>query len=200
MQGHNYLLILDKEGRRVTSYVVGVHGSSMNELLRRAEREFPRHTYLQDPPPNKYQHELIDPNKVYRDGKIIYSPQRPPLNELQKMIWNKIKIIRDKHMYSGGIYIKSINKWFCTDIPSRQYYMFAFSLKNDSIIQWKTMDDSTIELTPKLLDEILNEILIQDQKNFMNAEYHRNAMSLVDNPLCYDYFSGWSDLYEDVEK
>ncbi|WKT00469.1 DUF4376 domain-containing protein [Gallibacterium salpingitidis] len=198
MQGHNYLLVLDKDGRRVTSYVVGVHGSSMNELLRRAEREFSEHTYLQDPPPNKYQHELTDPNKIYRDGEIIYSPQRLPLIELQKMIWDKIKLIRDKHMYHGGVYLKSVDKWFCTDIQSRQHYILISASRNIPTIQWKTMDNSIIELTTKLLDELLNEILIQDQKNFMNAEYHKNLMLSVDDPSCYDYSSGWSILYEDI--
>lgn len=198
MQEHHYLLILDDEGRRITSYVVGVHASTMQGLLDIARLEFPGKIYLQDPPPNNYHHELTDPNKVYRNGEIIYSPRKPPLQAIQNIIWDKIKSIRYKHMYEGGIYLNSINKWFCTDIESRQQYLFLSHNNDLPVISWKTMDNSFIEMTHDLLEELLVAISTQDQKNFVNAENHKNAMLLIDNPLCYDYSSGWSNMYGDI--
>ncbi|STY82489.1 Uncharacterised protein [Moraxella veridica] len=57
---------------------------------------------------------------------------------------------------------------------------------------WKTMDNEFVPMTKDLLNEIAMTMLAEEQSDFANAERHRLAMMQVDDPLDYDYSTGWS--------
>ena len=52
-------------------------------------------------------------------------------------------------------------------------------------------------MTRELLDELSMQLLLDEQADFANAERHRAAMLQADNPLDYDYSSGWTATFQD---
>ena len=40
------------------------------------------------------------------------------------------------------------------------------------------------------------QLLLDEQADFANAERHRAAMLQADNPLDYDYSSGWTAIFQ----
>ena len=116
--------------------------------------------------------------------------------QAQSEMWERIKAKRHNNTH-GGVYIKSVGKWFHTDDNSRTQYLalqILPSLPNN--LMWKTMDNEFVPMTKALLTEIAMTMLTEEQADFANAERHRLAMLKVDNPLDYDYSTGWSKTYE----
>ncbi|TYG33482.1 DUF4376 domain-containing protein [Lonepinella koalarum] len=113
----------------------------------------------------------------------------------QAQMWKQIK---QKRYDNGrnGVYVKSVDKWFHTDDVSRQQYTFLRTLDNFPTTQWKVMDNSFVALDKTLLDELSLAIFAHEQADFTNAEMHRVAMLQAENPLDYDYSTGWSEIYE----
>lgn len=135
------------------------------------------------------------------DGKItIISPAQLTTEELkvqhQSQIWEQIK--QKRHTITrGGVYVKSVKKWFHTDDSSRTQYLALQILPElPSELMWKTMDNSFVKLTKPLITELAMTILQAEQADFANAERHRAAMLQADNPLKYDYSKGWTAIYE----
>lgn len=136
---------------------------------------------------------------VNDEVEIIQAPQPTP-DELKKQqqtqTWEQIKAKRHA-VTRGGIYVKSVKKWFHTDDSSRTQYLALQILPElPSELMWKTMDNSFVKLTKPLLTELAMTILQTEQADFANAERHRSAMMEIDNPLDYDFSGGWSDTYE----
>lgn len=100
-------------------------------------------------------------------------------------------------------YAKSVGKWFQTDDATRLQYL-ALALESvtggfKKPINWKTMDNSFLQLTPELLREIMQTMHDDEQADFANAEKHKAAMLKAENPLEYDYSGGWTTNYEQIE-
>ncbi|WP_228777402.1 DUF4376 domain-containing protein [Lonepinella koalarum] len=112
----------------------------------------------------------------------------------QTQMWEKIK---QKRYDNGrnGVYVKSVDKWFHTDDVSRQQYTFLRTLESFPDTDWKVMDNSFIKLNKALLDELSLAIFNHEQADFRNAEMHRIKMLQAENPLDYDYATGWSATY-----
>ena len=84
-------------------------------------------------------------------------------------------------------------KWFHNDDSARQQYTFLRTLpKLPEKLIWKTIDNSFVEMTQALLDELSLKLIADEQADFANAERHRAAMLKADNPLDYDYSAGWT--------
>lgn len=122
--------------------------------------------------------------------------------EQQDEMWERIKAKRYDNL-RHGVYIKSVGKWFQTDDATRLQYL-ALALESvtggfKKPINWKTMDNSFLQLTPDLLREIMQTMHDNEQADFANAEKHKAAMLKAENPLEYDYSGGWTDNYEQIE-
>ena len=68
-----YLSIYDATGERVTSYVTGVHGNTVEELQAKADAEYPDKTHVvQDAVTynNALQHDLL-----YKNGEYVPRPE-----------------------------------------------------------------------------------------------------------------------------
>ena len=110
----------------------------------------------------------------------------------QAEMWERIKARRHQATRSG-VFVPSIGKWFHNDDPARQQYTFLRTLpKLPSPLPWKTMDNSFVEMTQALLDELSLKMIADEQTDFANAERHRAAMLKADHPLDYDYSDGWT--------
>lgn len=122
--------------------------------------------------------------------------------EQQDEMWERIKAKRYNNL-RHGVYIKSVGKWFQTDDATRLQYL-ALALESvtggfKKPINWKTMNNSFLQLTPDLLREIMQTMHDNEQADFANAEKHKAAMLKAENPLEYDYSGGWTASYEQIE-
>lgn len=143
----------------------------------------------------------INQELIYQDGKIISLNNQISADEIkqtnQELVWSAIKDKRHNNT-RGGVYISSIDKWFHTDESSRIQYLALITLPSlPDNLQWKTMDNSFITLTRPLLTELTSAMLLKEQQDFMNAEQHKQRMMQADNPLDYDYSTGWSETYQE---
>ena len=119
--------------------------------------------------------------------------------EQQAEVWERIKAKRYDNL-RHGVYAKSVGKWFQTDDATRLQYL-ALALESitggfKKPINWKTMDNSFLMLTPELLREIMQTMHDDEEADFINAEKHKAAMLKAENPLEYDYSDGWTANYE----
>lgn len=141
-------------------------------------------------PPPSHRH-------TWQDGNWVLSVEK---SVLQNETWEQIK--QKRHTVTrGGVYLKSVDKWFHNDDPSRTQYLALQILPElPSELMWKTMDNSFVKLDKALLTELAMTILANEQADFANAERHRALMLQADNPLEYDYSDGWTAIYEPTTK
>ncbi len=126
---------------------------------------------------------------IWQDGTWVLGVDK---SELQAQAWERIKAKRHDNA-RGGVFVKSIGKWFHNDDPARTQYLALQVLPSlPETLMWKTMDNEFVPMTKDLLNEIAMTMLVEEQNDFANAEKHRLAMLKADNPLDYDYSAGWS--------
>ncbi|OBX04202.1 hypothetical protein QV08_12440 [Gallibacterium salpingitidis] len=119
------------------------------------------------------------------------------LKNQQSATWEHIKAERTRRT-EGGVYVKSVDKWFHTDQPSRIQYLSIQQMPTlPESFAWKTMDNTFVNMTKALIDELILSLRIKEQADFANAERHKAAMLESDNPADYDYSAGWSDIYDE---
>lgn len=75
---NQYLFVLDENGRRKTSYVVGVHADTIDELKEKAKKEFPNCTYMDGT--EEQQNEFLK-GKKYLNGAFINDVDEPTEEE-----------------------------------------------------------------------------------------------------------------------
>lgn len=148
---------------------------------------------------------LVDPQPspahVLKDGTWVISPEKQAalLKEQRALMWEKIKQKRHDNLRSG-VYIKSVGKWFHTNDESRQQYTFLRTLAQlPDKLMWKTMDNSFVQITKDVLDELSLQLILDEQADFMNAEKHKALMEQSENPLEYDFSTGWIKTFAEVE-
>ena len=110
-------------------------------------------------------------------------------------MWQVIKEYRDNHQLRGfavGGY------WFHSDNPSRIKYL-GLLLMGAGIpanLQWKTMSGSFVTMTQSLAAQIFAATAAFDSAAFINAEVHKARLQASNDPLNYDYTTGWTATYE----
>lgn len=116
--------------------------------------------------------------------------------EQQDEMWERIKAKRTDNL-RHGVYVKSVDKWFHTDDNSRtQYIALAVMPRLPEKLAWKTMDNSFVNMTKALLGELMEQMLVDEQADFANAERHKAAMEKSEHPLKYDYSDGWTANFD----
>lgn len=118
----------------------------------------------------------------------------------QDYIWKRIKLRREEADHNG-VFIEKINKTIQTD-PTSKTKLDKLSTYIDRVgtIQWKCEDNSHIELDKALLDDIQVQIILNENQNHRNAENHRIALLEAEDPLHYDYSTGWTDIPPDTKQ
>ncbi len=118
-------------------------------------------------------------------------------DEQQDEMWERIKAKRADNL-RHGVYVKSVDKWFHTDDNSRtQYIALAVMPRLPEKLPWKTMNNSFVNMNKALLGELMEQMLIDEQADFANAERHKAAMEKAENPLEYDYSDGWTANFDE---
>lgn len=108
-------------------------------------------------------------------------------------LWESIKAKRLEQI-TNGVLVESTGKVFHTDnLSVIQYSTIAgmASLGTYQPTPWKVMDNSWVMLTVELLKELQIAMSIKTNENYKVAEQHKAAMLQSDNPLDYDYSTGW---------
>lgn len=115
--------------------------------------------------------------------------------EEQDLMWEQIKE-RRLQAVTSGVYIESVDKWFHTDtISATTYSTIAgmIALDNYEPLQWKVMDNTWLLLTEPLFKELQTAMGLKTNATYVVAEQHKAAMLQADNPLDYDFSTGWSN-------
>lgn len=112
----------------------------------------------------------------------------------QARAWENIKTFRQEKM-TGGVYVPSVDKHLHTDETSSIQYAqigTAISLGMFQSLNWKTIEGDFIEMTEAVFRELQAVMIQKTQANYARAEYHKYMMMQSDNPLDYDYSTGWA--------
>ena len=121
------------------------------------------------------------------------------IKEQRSNIWEAIKAKRSEKI-QAGVYLPKTDKWFHTDGESRIRYLALMTLPLvPEGLRWKTMDNTWIPITKKILLELMSAVMIHEQRNFEVAELHKVAMEKLDDPSSYDFSTGWLETYEEWE-
>lgn len=123
---------------------------------------------------------------AYVDGK---------LSPASEVLWAVIKRIRDEKTINGGY--PCAGKWFHSDILSRTQQIGLVML-GQSIppgLEWKTMDGSTIAMTPALAAQVFAAAAAQDIAIFAHAETLRAAVITAADPSAVDLLAGWPKTF-----
>ena len=113
--------------------------------------------------------------------------------EQQKEAWENIKA-RRLQAVTSGVYIPSLDRSVHTDATTvAQYGQIGSSIVLGTFeeMNWKAMDGTFFNMTEDVFKEIQTEMMRKTQANHANAEYHKVMMEASDEPLEYDFSSGW---------
>ena len=140
-----YLFILEDDGHRIATFLLGVHGKTVEELIAKAEREYPGKTYLQGD--DSYFNEFAA-GKIYVDGQFIDPPPYvPPLDDVKTAKISELKGIRDAKEVEP---IQTDKGIFDYDDKSRDRLAIARQALTDAgstgTIMWTTADNQRVAL------------------------------------------------------
>lgn len=146
---------------------------------------------------------INNPNIFYDDeyewdkeqNQWVVSPELDAYKYLENQdeIWELIKE-RRLQAVTSGVYVESVDKWFHTDeVSVTSYSTIAgmIALDNYDPVQWKTMDNTWILLTIPIFKELQTAMSQKTNANYAIAEQHKSDMMKSDNPLEYDFSTGW---------
>lgn len=122
------------------------------------------------------------------------------LNRELNLVWEGIKNMR-AYKNSLGFYVPSVDKWFHSDqaaINNYQVIGLSIVMKTFKPEKWKTMDGSWVEMTEELFGDVMSAMNEHGVYNFKIAELHYENVKKSDEPLNYDYKTGWKPNYIDV--
>lgn len=142
---NTYLFILDETGKRIATYLLGVHGKTVEELHEKAEREYPSATLLDGG--DDYFNEFAQ-GKIYVDGRFIDPPPYvPPLDDVKAAKISELKGIRDAKEVEPIRIDKGI---FDYDDKSRDRLAIARQALTDAggtgTVVWTTADNQRVPL------------------------------------------------------
>ena len=117
--------------------------------------------------------------------------------EAKEAVWEQIKAYRDDVRNIGGFPVGTY--WFHSDTPSK---IDQLGLVNAMMMgalptgkDWKLMDGTKVTLTVPLVQQIFGSAMARRSANFDKAEEHRVLMEASEDPLNYDYTTGWAPIY-----
>ena len=142
---NTYLFILDDEGKRIATFLLGVHGNTVEELHEKAEREYPGAPLLDGG--DDYFNEFAA-GKIYVDGQFIDPPPYvPPLEDVKAAKISELKGIRDAKEVEP---IQTEKGIFDYDDKSRDRLAIARQALTDAggtgTIMWTTADNQRVAM------------------------------------------------------
>lgn len=83
---NSYVFVVDHKGMRKTSFVLGIHGNTIEDIIKKAEQEFPNDIVFQGD--ENMQRQFLS-GKAYVNGEFVSTP--PTKTEIKLREVNKIK-------------------------------------------------------------------------------------------------------------
>ena len=146
-----YLFILD-EGKRVATFLLGIHGKTIEALIAKAEAEYPGKTYLQGD--DSYFNEFAA-GKIYVDGQFVdLPPYVPPLEDVKAAKIAELKGIRDEKEVEP---VQYIDHYYDFDVKSFDRINAAIIALDQThgTIGWTTADNSVVEVNADSLRGVI---------------------------------------------
>ena len=139
-----YLFILDDSGKRKATFLLGIHGSTLEELQAKANAEYPGDTQLVG-----YGEEYFNnfaQGMIYVNGEFVPEPPYvPPLEDVQAAKISELKGIRDAKEVEP---IRTDKGLFDYDDKSRDRLAIARQALTDAggegTIMWTTADNQRV--------------------------------------------------------
>lgn len=119
------------------------------------------------------------------------------LERVRNEVWEKIKHRRSQAMESG-VYHPQLKKWFHTDAEAQRNYAILGHAINSAYYspkQWKTMDGTFIEMNKQVFSDVIALALKKADDDYRNAEIHKAKLMQSNDPLAYDFSTGWTAGY-----
>ena len=101
---------------------------------------------------------------------------------------------------AGGVFVEAVGKWVDSDEKAYQNILgvkASLDLLGDMEIPWTWADNTSSVINRTMLAAIVGSLLQAKQANHANAIKHKEAMIALDNPMEYDYSTGWAKTYAD---
>ncbi|HGO5855299.1 TPA: DUF4376 domain-containing protein [Mannheimia haemolytica] len=117
------------------------------------------------------------------------------------MVRERINALRDSKS-AGGVYVEQLGKWFDSD-DKAQKKLLGLKATMDLIgtemtVDWTCADNTDFEGFGKAhLTAVIAAILQAENHNHTVARQHKANLEQAENPLEYDYSSGWAKTYEE---
>ncbi|WGE76078.1 DUF4376 domain-containing protein [Actinobacillus equuli] len=119
--------------------------------------------------------------------------------EIAKMR-EKINALRDEKS-AGGVYVETLGKWFDSDSKAQAKLLglkATMDLIGDMSVNWTCADNTDVEnFSKSQLTAVIAAILQAEDHNHTVARKHKAALEQAENPLEYDYSSGWAKTYQE---
>ena len=146
-----YLFILD-EGKRVATFLLGIHGKTIEALIAKAEKEYPGKTYLQGD--DSFFNEFAA-GKIYVDGQFIDPPPYvPPLEDVKAAKIAELKGIRDEKELEPVQYIDHLYDFDVKSFDRINAAIIALD-QTHGTIGWTTADNSVVEVNADSLRGVI---------------------------------------------
>jgi hypothetical protein len=118
---------------------------------------------------------------------------------MRRGLWERVKQRRQACIEGGAkVTIGTDSKWFHTDLFSRTQWLGLVVLGQSLPVgvQWKCMDNSFVELTPTVVQQVFAAIQTKEQAAFVKAEMLRAAIDAAADPRAVDITAGWPESYQ----
>ncbi len=140
-----YLFILEDDGHRIATFLLGVHGKTVEVLIAKAEAEYPGKFYLQGD--DEYFNQFAQ-GKIYMNGQFVDPPPYvPPLEDVKAAKIAEFKSIRDTKEVEP---VQTENGIFDYDDKSRDRLAIARQALTDAggtgTIMWTTADNQRVPM------------------------------------------------------
>ena len=143
---------------------------------------------------------VASPDDVSADE--YFSANLPPdtPQQIRSRIWDAIKTHRDRIRFEGGVLVAGL--WFLTTAQATSEYsalvLLGAGLPGATILRadWRTMDDTLVDMTPDLARQILAAGFAQVAAIDDAAQAHKAALYASPDPAEYDFSSGWPAIFE----
>jgi hypothetical protein len=140
-----YLFILEDDGYRIATFLLGVHGKTVEVLIAKAEAEYPGKFYLQGD--DEYFNQFAQ-GKIYMNGQFVDPPPYvPPLEDVKAAKIAEFKSIRDTKEVEP---VQTENGIFDYDDKSRDRLAIARQALTDAggtgTIMWTTADNQRVPM------------------------------------------------------
>ena len=164
---NTYLFILEQSGKRKATFLLGVHGKTIEELMAKAQAEYPGSTYLQGG--DDYFNEFAQ-GKIYVNGEFVPEPPYvPPLEEVKAAKLVELKAERDRLEVEP---VRTEKGLFDYDEKARDRIQAAIiALNTGGQIEWTLADNTNVTVTNLDLEDVVRAVAVRS--NTLHVTYRQ---------------------------